>query len=144
MWGVNLKDPSQQSIKNPHEEGANRDISIEDMYEQQAVMINPTAIDTERATLYEKAASIKPKRLFEGPLNSDYDRQRYVWDEIGERLGADRADWYDKNEGLSEESKESKVFEICNLMNGERTLLDIRNIVSLEYDETDIDFVLSS
>ncbi len=116
--------------------------NIENTYQQQAEMYNPSAIDEERAALYEKATSVKPKRLFEGPLNSDYDRQRYIWDEIRERNGNDRADWYDKHEGLSGGSKESKVSEICNFMNGERTLLDIRHLVSLEYDETDIEFVL--
>jgi aminopeptidase-like protein len=116
--------------------------SIENTYNQYAEMYDQSPIDKERAALYGKAASIKPKRLFEGPLNSDYDRQRYIWDEIRERIGNERADWYEKHESLSGGSKESKVSEICNLMNGERTLLDIRHLVSLEYDETDIEFVL--
>jgi hypothetical protein len=112
------------------------------MYKQQSEMYHPPEIDQVRGALYNKATSIRPRRIFEGPLNSDYDRQRYIWDEIRERIGNDRADWYDKHEGLPGGSKESKVSEICNLMDGTRTLLDIRHLVSLEYDETDIDFVL--
>jgi len=36
----------------------------------------------------------------------------------------------------------SKTFEIINLMDGKRNLLEIRDIVSCEYGETDIEFVL--
>jgi len=37
---------------------------------------------------------------------------------------------------------DSSLFEIINLMDGKRTILDIRHTISCEYDETDVEFVL--
>ncbi len=99
-------------------------------------------VDEIRMELYQRAEKITPIRLFEGPLNSDYDRQRYVWDEIRAQAGDERADWYKKYEALAGGSREAKVFEICNLMDGKLSLMEIRHIVSIEYDETDVEFVI--
>ncbi len=97
----------------------------------------------ERKQLYERAAKVTPTRLFKGPLNQDYDRARYIWNQIEDAAGKDRAKWYEDNKKLAGGSKDSKVFEVCNLMDGKRTALDIRNMVSLEFDETDIEYLLN-
>jgi hypothetical protein len=83
--------------------------------------------------LYKKASSLKPKRLFKGPL---------PWDYLREKLDEKSFSWYEKNREMAGESYRSKTPEIVNLMDGKRTLLDIRHIVSCEYDETDVEYVL--
>jgi len=95
------------------------------------------------ADAYIKASITKPKRLLKGPLINDYDRRRLIWEEIKENLGEERAKWYDEHKEEAGENLSSKVFEILNLMNGERTLLDIRNTVSCEFGETDISYILN-
>jgi hypothetical protein len=82
---------------------------------------------------YEEASRLRPKRLFKGPL---------PWNAMNEMLDTRSLAWYDKNRAKAGGSYGSKAYEIVNLMNGERTLLDIRHIVSCEYDETDVEFVL--
>jgi len=82
---------------------------------------------------YEEASRLRPKRLFKGPL---------PWDAVSEKLDAMSLDWYDRNRAKAGGSYESKTYEIVNLMNGKRTLMDIRHIISCEYDETDVEFVL--
>jgi hypothetical protein len=83
--------------------------------------------------LYKKASSLKPKRLFKGPLTRSY---------LREKLDEKSFSWYEKNREMAGESYRSKTSEIVNLMDGKRTLLDIRHIVSCEYDETDVEYVL--
>ncbi len=82
---------------------------------------------------YEEASRLRPKRLFKGPLPGNA---------MSEKLDAKSLAWYDKNRAKAGGSYGSKTYEIVNLMNGIRTLLDIRHIVSCEYDETDVEFVL--
>ena len=77
---------------------------------------------------YKKASSLSPQRLFKGPLPDNY---------LREKLGEEDYKWYAENR-----QNGTRTYEIVNLMNGKRTLLDIRHIVSCEYDETDIEFVL--
>jgi hypothetical protein len=91
---------------------------------------------------FELASNMIPERLFKGPLVSDYDRQRFIWDEIREHVNEERAKWYDENKKEAGRYLSSKIFEIVNLMDGKRTISDIRNIVSCEYDETSITFML--
>ncbi|MGD8536868.1 MAG: M28 family peptidase [Candidatus Aminicenantes bacterium] len=81
----------------------------------------------------EEASRLRPRRLFKGPLH---------WNAMRENLDAKSLGWYDKNRARAGGSYGSKTYEIVNLMNGKRTLLDIRHIISCEYDETDIEFVL--
>ena len=50
--------------------------------------------------------------------------------------------WYETNQAKAGGNYGSKTYEIVNLMDGKRTLLDIRHIVSCEYDETGVEFVL--
>ncbi len=82
---------------------------------------------------YEEASRLRPKRLFKGPL---------PWNAMNEMLDAKSLAWYDKNRAKAGGSYGSKTYEIVNLMNGKRTLLDIRHIISCEYGETDVEFVL--
>jgi len=83
--------------------------------------------------LYKKASSLKPKRLFKGPL---------PWNYLEENLSQKDYEWYGLDEQAAWREFGSKTFEIINLMNGERHLLEIRHIVSCEYSETEIEFVL--
>jgi len=83
--------------------------------------------------LYKKASSLRPKRLFKGPL---------PWEHLREKLDEKSFSWYEKNRDMAGGSSRSKTPEIINLMDGKRTLLDIRHIVSCEYDETDVEYVL--
>ncbi len=82
---------------------------------------------------YREASRLRPKRLFKGPL---------PWNAMREKLDTKSMAWYDKNRAKAGGSYGSKTYEIVNLMNGKRTLLDIRHIISCEYDETDVEFVL--
>jgi hypothetical protein len=50
--------------------------------------------------------------------------------------------WYETNRAEAGGNYGSKTYEIVNFMDGKRTLLDIRHIVSCEYDETGVEFVL--
>lgn len=82
---------------------------------------------------YEEASRLRPKRMFKGPLHRNAMR---------EKLSAKSLEWYDKNRAKAGGSYGSKTYEIVNLMNGKRTLVDIRHIISCEFDETDVEFVL--
>jgi len=117
--------------------------SIERRYESLRRLYDTRDAGKERRQLYDRAAKDIPTRLFKGPLNQDYDRARYIWNQIEEVAGKERAKWYEDNKNLAGGSKDSKVFEICNLIDGKRTALDIRNMVSLEFDETGIEYILN-
>ncbi len=82
---------------------------------------------------YMEASRLRPKRLFKGPL---------PWNAMNERLDAQSLAWYETNLAKAGGNYGSKTYEIVNLMDGKRTLLDIRHIVSCEYDETGVEFVL--
>jgi hypothetical protein len=83
--------------------------------------------------LHKKASSIKPKRLFKGPLPRNI---------LQERLIAEDSRWYETNSDKAGLNSGSKMYEIVNLMDGKRTVFDIRHIVSCEFGETDVEFVL--
>jgi aminopeptidase YwaD len=83
--------------------------------------------------LYEKATSLTPKKLFKGPL---------PWSYAEENLGPEDFEHYKKNVEKIGGMFDSSLFEIINLMDGKRTILDIRHIISCEFDETDIEFIL--
>ena len=59
-----------------------------------------------------------------------------------ENLDAESLSWYGKNQSKAGGNSGQKTYEIANLMDGKRTLLEIRHIISCEFDETDIEFVL--
>ena len=88
---------------------------------------------------YNKASLLKPKRLFKGPLPRNV---------LREKIGEKDFLWYEKYRKKLEVvpgmggTYGSKLHEIVNLMDSQRTLLDIRHIISCEFDETDVEFVL--
>lgn len=84
--------------------------------------------------LHVKASALKPRRLFKGPLSNALER-------IREELGEERAEWYDEYIEGPRKRLGSDAFEIVNLMDGERSLLEIRHVVSLEFKETSLEFV---
>ncbi len=88
----------------------------------------------EPAELYMEASNVKPRRLTKGALSG-------VLELIREELGDERADWYSEHFGRPTTRLGSEAFEILNLIDGERSLLDIRNIVSLEFKEASLEFV---
>jgi len=84
---------------------------------------------------YVKAESLVPRCLSDGPLSS-------ALENIREELGDERADWYSEYFGSPMTRLGGDAFEILNLVDGERSLLDIRDIVSFEFKETSVEYVL--
>jgi hypothetical protein len=82
---------------------------------------------------YEKASVLKPMRRFKGPLPRNI---------LLEKLSEDESEWYNSNREMAGENWGSKMYEIINLMDGQRSVLDIRHIISCEFGETDIEYVL--
>lgn len=83
--------------------------------------------------LYKKASELTPMRQFKGPLPRNV---------LEERLSADEMKWYEINREKAGENSGSKMYEIVNLMDGKRTVLDIRHVISCEFGETDLEYVL--
>jgi hypothetical protein len=83
--------------------------------------------------LYKRASSMKPARLFKGPLPRNI---------MQERLSSEDMRWYEINRDKAGANYGSKMYEIVNLADGNRTALDIRHLVSCEFGETDLEFVL--
>jgi aminopeptidase YwaD len=81
---------------------------------------------------YRRSAVVFPERHFKGPLPSSG---------LSEMASEDFRDWLAENREKIGPYFGSKQYEIVNLMNGQRSLLRIRDIVSCEFDETDIEFV---
>ena len=92
------------------------------------VKINPSKLTDNE----EKAQKIVPKRLFRGPLPGDI-----LIEKLNERFS-----WYQKNVSLIGGGMGNKMYEINNLINGNRNVLWIRNAVSAQFGETGIEFVL--
>jgi hypothetical protein len=84
---------------------------------------------------YVKTESLVPRCLSDGPLSS-------ALENIREELGDERADWYSEYFGSPMTRLGGDAFEILNLVDGERSLLDIRDIVSFEFKETSVEYVL--
>ncbi len=80
---------------------------------------------------HQRAAVVIPERRFKGPLSGSEDRNASE----GYRK------WVEENEDKIGAYSGSKYFEIVNLMDGKRSLLKIRDIVSCEFGETDVEFV---
>ena len=103
----------------------------------QRLLLNQYDIETtpyKPGELYQMSSILKPRRLFKGPLSNALEK-------IREELGEERARWYDEYLTGPMRRLGSNAFEIVNLMDGERNLLNIRHIVSLEFDEVSIEFV---
>ena len=84
---------------------------------------------------YVKAESNVPRCLSDGPPSS-------ALENIREELGDERAEWYSEFFGSPMTRLGGDAFEILNLVNGRRSLLDIRDIVSFEFKETSVEYVL--
>jgi aminopeptidase YwaD len=80
---------------------------------------------------HRRAAVVIPERRFKGPLTSSAERNASV----------EYRKWVEENKEKIGEYASSKHYEIVNLMDGKRSLLRIRDIVSCEFDETDIEYV---
>ena len=81
---------------------------------------------------YQRAAVVIPERQFKGPLPSSVTR---------EKMSEEYRDWMAENGAKIGSNSGSKLYEIVNLMDGSRSLLKIRDVISCEFDETDIEFV---
>ena len=81
---------------------------------------------------YQRAAVVIPERQFKGPLPSSVLRAK---------MSVEYRDWVAGNEAKIGSNSGSKQYEIVNLMDGNRSLLRIRDIVSCEFDETSIEYV---
>ena len=84
---------------------------------------------------YVEAGSLVPCCISDGPLSS-------ALENIREELGDERADWYSEFFGSPMARLGGEAFEILNLVDGKRSLRDIRDIVSFEFKETSIEYVL--
>jgi hypothetical protein len=80
---------------------------------------------------FQRASIVIPERQFKGPLSSREE----------ERLSEEFKKWCRENQEKIGDFSGSKQYEIVNLMDGRRSLLDIRDIVSCEFDETDVEYV---
>jgi hypothetical protein len=81
---------------------------------------------------HKRAAVVIPERRFKGPIASSVMR---------ENMSKEFKKWLAANGEKIGGYSGSKQYEIVNLMDGKRSLLRIRDIVSCEFDETDIEFV---
>lgn len=80
----------------------------------------------------KQAQSIIPKRLRRGPLP-----HRFLQRQLG-----DDYQWYIKNREKVGGSIRNKLYEVMNLSDGSHNALFIRDVISVEFGETDIEFVL--
>lgn len=79
-----------------------------------------------------QASRIVPSREFRGPLPSYY---------LATQLGDD-FDWYRENATAIGGNMGAKTFEIANFADGSRSVLEIRDIISAQFTETDLEFVV--
>jgi aminopeptidase-like protein len=78
------------------------------------------------------AQSIIPKRLQRGPLPF-----RFLQHQLG-----DDYEWYTKNQDKIGEGGRNKSYEVLNLSDGTHNALFIRDVISVEFGEADIEYVL--
>lgn len=98
------------------------------------LFLHQYGIDAKKFTpgdYHRRAAVVIPERRFKGPLSSSVERN----------ASEDYRKWAEENEEKIGDYAGSKSYEIVNLMDGRRSLLRIRDIVSCEFDETDIEYV---
>ena len=81
---------------------------------------------------YQRAAVVIPQRHFKGPLASSA---------VMGQMSQEYRDWLAVNREKIGGYSGPKMYEIVNLMDGKRNLLKIRDIVSCEFDETDVEYV---
>ena len=75
-----------------------------------------------------QAKKTVPRRLFKGSLDSEF---------LSEAIGEKRHRWYDEVE-KRDPSFSKKMYEIVNLMDGDRDLCEITEVISAQYGPTDI------
>ena len=78
------------------------------------------------------AKKVVPKRLFKGSLDPGH---------LSKTIGEKRCEWY-QGAGDRDASFSKKMYDIVNLMDGERDLCEITEVVSAEYGPTNMDDVL--
>ncbi len=81
---------------------------------------------------FQRSSVVIPERHFKGPLSSRV---------MEAQLSEEYKKWYAENREKIGSHAESKQYEIVNLMDGKRSLLEIRDLVSCEFDETCIEYV---
>ncbi len=81
---------------------------------------------------FQRASVVIPERNFKAPLSSQV---------LEEQMSEEYKKWYTENQMKIGSQAGSKQYEIINLMDGKRSLLEIRDIVSCEFDETDFEYV---
>ncbi|MCK4762813.1 MAG: M28 family peptidase [Candidatus Aminicenantes bacterium] len=106
--------------------------SLKDFYRFLCKQKKIAAKGPKLAALEKKAQKIIPKRLRRGPLPYNF---------LYEQLGDDY-DWYSKNWKKVGTSSRNKMFEVLNLCNGSHDALFIRDVISMEFGEADIEFVI--
>jgi hypothetical protein len=98
--------------------------------------LEKTGMSIEMSPLKDKALEhtkkMIPTRLFKAPLSMEY---------MKKTLSEKQYEWIEE---LMEKDKTfgKKSYEVINFMNGERSILEIANAVSAEYDKTDVNDVL--
>lgn len=80
----------------------------------------------------QKAKRMVPRRRFKGTLDAD---------SFADGLGKKRSAWYDEVE-KRDASFPKKMYEVISLMDGERDLCEIMEVVSAEYGQTDVRDIL--
>ncbi len=76
----------------------------------------------------KRVKRIVPKRLFKGTLDPEH---------FAEALGAKRYQWYDEVE-QRDASFSKKMYDVLNLMDGERDLCEIGEVVSAQFGPTEM------
>jgi len=123
----------EQSAKDLYRQVASEKEKIQFMYDLLTRQYHIKKEEFQPTDWYKRASSLSPQRFFQGPL---------PWNYLREKLSEEDYRWYAEKRQKAGGAYGSKTYEIVNLMDGKRSLLDIRHIVSCEYDETDMEFVL--
>jgi len=87
---------------------------------------------TDMSDVEKEANEIKPKRLFKYPLNFTDIIRKLSFDEL--------AKWMKINN--QDKQFHNKIYELCNFMDGNRTLYEIVDLVSFEFGELKVDIAL--
>jgi aminopeptidase-like protein len=82
--------------------------------------------------LEQQAKAMIPKRMQRGPLPHRF---------LQEKLGEDYS-WYQKNQDKIGGMLGNKLYEVLNLCDGSHHALYIRDLISVEFSETDVQFVI--
>ena len=105
---------------------------LNDFYRSLCKKKNIKYIKPGLSALEKKARLIFPRRLVRGPLP-----YRALQHQLGENYL-----WYLKNRDKIGGSLGSKVYELMNLSDGSYDLLFIRDLLSVEFSETDAEFLI--